>query len=165
MTEEELRIKYLEAVADYEYEKAKNSEAIRYLTEEMARFYGWDEFKTLSALSLALEILEGGSGDKKLEEEPASLEKRELLEVIDYLQTERKYWMAQFSNDYKILNNAYDYIENLEQQCKKQKEVIDKITDLIKKYGKYDGEKCTRGFQMYSADFNKILDILNEVSE
>ena len=53
----------------------------------------------------------------------------------------------------------------LEQQCKKQKEVIDKITDLIKKYGKYDGEKCTRGFQMWSADFNKILDMLKEVSE
>ena len=57
------------------------------------------------------------------------------------------------------------YIEHLEQQCKKQKEVINKITDLIKQYGKYDGEKCTRGFQMWSADFNKILDILNEVSE
>ena len=53
----------------------------------------------------------------------------------------------------------------LEQQCKKQKEVIDKITDLIKQYGKYDGEKCTRGFQMWSADFNKILDMLKEVSE
>ena len=51
----------------------------------------------------------------------------------------------------------------LEQQCKKQKEVIDKITDLIKQYGKYDGKKCTRGFQMWSADFNKILDILKEV--
>ena len=57
------------------------------------------------------------------------------------------------------------YIEDLEQQCKKQKEVIDKITDLIKQYGKYDGEKCTRGFQMWSADFNKILDMLKEVSK
>ena len=57
------------------------------------------------------------------------------------------------------------YIEHLEQQCKKQKEVIDKITDLIKQYGKYDGGKCTRGFQMWSADFNKILDMLKEASE
>ena len=48
------------------------------------------------------------------------------------------------------------------EQCKKQKEVIDKITDLIKQYGKYDGEKCTRGFQMWSSDFNKILDLLKE---
>lgn len=55
--------------------------------------------------------------------------------------------------------------EHLEQQCKKQKEVIDKIMNLIKQYGKYDGKKCTRGFQMWSADFNKILDILKEVSE
>ena len=55
------------------------------------------------------------------------------------------------------------YIEHLEQQNKKQKKCIDKIMNLIKKYGKYDGKKCTRGFQMWSADFNKILDILKEV--
>ena len=57
------------------------------------------------------------------------------------------------------------YLMNLKDQVKKQKEVIDKITDLIKQYGKYDGKKCTRGFQMWSADFNKILDMLKEVSE
>ena len=51
------------------------------------------------------------------------------------------------------------------EQCKNQKEVIDKIMNLIKQYGKYDGKKCTRGFQMWSADFNKILDMLKEVSE
>ena len=61
--------------------------------------------------------------------------------------------------------NQQMLIDKLEQQCKKQKEVINKITDLIKQYGKYDGEKCTRGFQMWSADFNKILDMLKEVSE
>lgn len=58
------------------------------------------------------------------------------------------------------------YQANLLINCiKKQKEVINKITDLIKQYGKYDGEKCTRGFQMWSADFNKILDMLKEVTE
>ena len=69
----------------------------------------------------------------------------------------------------ELLNeNQVDLITKymfLEQQCKKQKEVIDKIMNLIKQYGKYDGKKCTRGFQMWSADFNKILDILKEVSE
>ena len=58
--------------------------------------------------------------------------------------------------------NAY---QELQEKYNKQKEVINKITDLIKQYGKYDGEKCTQGFQMWSADFNKILDILKEVSE
>lgn len=57
------------------------------------------------------------------------------------------------------------YTNNLQQENKKQKEVIDKIMNLIKQYGKYDGKKCTRGFQMWSADFNKILEILKEVSE
>ena len=71
--------------------------------------------------------------------------------------------ICESSSDYDILNDAYNYIENLEQKCKKQKEVIDKIMNLIKKYGKYDGKKCTCGFQMWSADFNKILDILKEI--
>ena len=56
-------------------------------------------------------------------------------------------------------------LEQLQQENKKQKEVIDKIMNMIKQYGKYDGKKCTRGFQMWSADFNKILDMLKEVSE
>lgn len=68
---------------------------------------------------------------------------------------------AFFGIDYKIT----DFINELMEQCEKQKEVIDKIMNLIKQYGKYDGKKCTRGFQMWSADFNKILDILDEVSE
>lgn len=62
------------------------------------------------------------------------------------------------------LNKVPTYDELLREN-KKQKEVIDKIMNLIKQYGKYDGKKCTRGFQMWNADFNKILDILNEVSE
>lgn len=70
-----------------------------------------------------------------------------------------------YSFTYRDLNEFEIIIDFYEQQCKKQKEVIDKITDLIKQYGKYDGEKCTRGFQMWSADFNKILDMLKEVSE
>ena len=71
----------------------------------------------------------------------------------------------------ELLNeNQVDLITKymfLEQQCKKQKEVIDKIKKLIKQYGKYDGQKCTRGFQMWTADFNKLLEILEdkEVSE
>ena len=46
---------------------------------------------------------------------------------------------------------------------KKQKEVIDKLSSQIKLYGKYNGEKCTRGFSMMTADFNKLLDILKRV--
>lgn len=61
------------------------------------------------------------------------------------------------------LNLLLDYINNLEKQCKKQKEVIDKVSSQIKLYGKYNGEKCTRGFSMMSADFNKLLEILKEV--
>ena len=51
----------------------------------------------------------------------------------------------------------------LQQQNQKLKQVIDKVSSQIKLYGKYNGEKCTRGFSMMTADFNKLLDILKEV--
>lgn len=56
------------------------------------------------------------------------------------------------------------YQANLLVNCiKKYKEVIDKISSCIKLLGKYDGQSCTRGFSMMTADFNKLLDILKEV--
>ena len=82
---------------------------------------------------------------------------------------EEKITISVNEEDVQNIINAYEkdieYINQLEKENKKYKEVIDKIMNLIKKYGKYDGKKCTRGFQMWSADFNKILDILKEVSE
>ena len=70
-----------------------------------------------------------------------------------------------WTTEEKMIQELYDNYLDLLIEYGKQKEVINKITDLIKQYGKYDGEKCTRGFQMWSADFNKILDMLKEVSE
>jgi hypothetical protein len=84
---------------------------------------------------------------------------------------DRKTISAYGSIDVNDLRSAVDTFKKvpdygeLLKQVKKQKEVIDKIMNLIKQYGKYDGKKCTRGFQMWSADFNKILDMLKEVSE
>ena len=66
-------------------------------------------------------------------------------------------------NDINKIQKLEYKIKTINNLCKKQKEVIDKIMNMIKQYGKYDGKKCTRGFQMWSADFNKILDILKEV--
>ena len=62
-----------------------------------------------------------------------------------------------------VFKELFNEMINWKEESQRQKEVIDKIMNLIKKYGKYDGKKCTRGFQMWSADFNKILDILKEV--
>lgn len=53
--------------------------------------------------------------------------------------------------------------DELLKENQKYKEVFDKLNKYIKLLGKYDGEKCTRGFSMMTADFNKLLDILNEV--
>lgn len=70
--------------------------------------------------------------------------------------------ICQSSSDYKILNNAYDYISNLEQQVKRQKEVIDKIEKYI--------EKQTRmyGLSMpieLGTHLDNILGILKEMSK
>lgn len=51
----------------------------------------------------------------------------------------------------------------LQKENQKYKEVIDKVSSQIKLYGKYNGEKCTRGFSVMTADFNKLLEILKEV--
>ena len=65
----------------------------------------------------------------------------------------------------KQYNNYINIIEQLQQENKELKKVIDKLSSQIKLYGKYNGEKCTRGFSMMTADFNKLLDILKEVNK
>ena len=60
-------------------------------------------------------------------------------------------------------NDFYNDVEDLAKENQELKEVIDKLSSQIKLYGKYNGEKCTRGFSMMTADFNKLLDILKEV--
>ena len=71
------------------------------------------------------------------------------------------------NNLMETLNSAFifKYVETLEKENKELKEVIDKLSSQIKLYGKYNGEKCTRGFSMMVADFNKLLDILKEVNK
>ena len=50
--------------------------------------------------------------------------------------------ICQSSSDYKILDNAYNYIEKLEQQCKKQKEVIYNIKKCFDDGRFEDGCDC-----------------------
>lgn len=96
------------------------------------------------------------SEDKMYESYSSEVER--MQKCINELQQENKQIKIQISAREEVC-------DRLEEENKKYKEVIDKIMNLIKQYGKYDGKKCTRGFQMWSADFNKILDMLKEVSE
>lgn len=54
-------------------------------------------------------------------------------------------------------------IENLQQQCKKQKEVIDKINDFIKEL--YDNTDDIVCYEIDRYRKEELLDILKEVSE
>lgn len=59
----------------------------------------------------------------------------------------------------KAYCELFDYIENLEQQCKKQKEVIDKINLIIKGVA-YGGSE-----DYYMEKFSKINELIKEVSK
>jgi hypothetical protein len=61
--------------------------------------------------------------------------------------------------DEKELNDIVDYINELEQQCKKQKEVIDKAIKYVEDYT--SGERIIT-YEQYKSE---LLDILKEVSE
>ena len=84
------------------------------------------------------------------------------MKIEDY----NEYYI-QNSNHYLIPKDVFmelfNEMINWKEDTKKYKEVIDKVSSQIKLYGKYNGEKCTRGFSMMSADFNKLLEILKEV--
>lgn len=59
-------------------------------------------------------------------------------------------------------------IEQLQQENKKQKEIIDKVAEYIEKHIKYECDDAYNSMQFYSYhlyDFNKqdLLDILKEV--
>ena len=83
--------------------------------------------------------------------------KDEINKIINWIE------MGYTRLNYKEELSLVDYIKQLQKENKKYKEVIDKLSSQIKLYGKYNGEKCTRGFSMMTADFNKLLDILKEV--
>lgn len=59
----------------------------------------------------------------------------------------------------KAYCELFDYINHLEQQCKKQKEVIDKINLIIK------GVACGGNEDYYMEKFSKINELIKEVSE
>lgn len=71
--------------------------------------------------------------------------------------------VCESSSDYAVLNDAYNYIEDLEQQCKQQKEIINKTKRFLKDEGQkqYNIHDNYRG-KWYSPD---ELDILNKILE
>lgn len=77
----------------------------------------------------------------------------------------KKYLEELLSNEFvieKYKNEINKYVDNLEQQCKKQKEIIDKAIKLIKYNEKYrDGADCCQFVDIVS----EILDTLQSILE
>ena len=63
---------------------------------------------------------------------------------------------------------THRWLNNLQQQCKKQKEVIDKANKLLKEKFKvipFDENGEGGGLELTDYDIQDLLDILKEVSE
>ncbi len=74
--------------------------------------------------------------------------------------------ICQSSSDYQILDNAYNYIEELEQQCRKQKEVIDKAKEKLIELAKNFKQEEHIG-TAYDDDifYEELFEIFEEVSK
>lgn len=73
--------------------------------------------------------------------------------------------VCESSSDYDILNDAYNYIESLEQQCKQQKEVIDKAINDIDLVIELIKQQPTEDDSWILSRLNAFKIILKEVSE
>ena len=110
------------------------------------------------------EIEELAFKDRK---ELANLNELDLLEIIEFLQLDRKQWINQYSTAHN------DYVD-LQYENQKYKEVIDKAIEYINKYawqediigGIYttNGKPVTDRYMKLEWDnCNELLDILKEV--
>ena len=66
---------------------------------------------------------------------------------------------------YDGLKQGIEELQQENQQLKEQLEASEKARlkclNKIKTLGKFDGEKCTRSFTLWSADFNELAKILD----
>lgn len=75
------------------------------------------------------------------------------------------------NNLMETLNSAFifKYVDTLEKQSQKYKEVIDKVRKLIEKHYYKESDDYydyfTEGVCLQDGDYNELLDILKEVSE
>jgi hypothetical protein len=138
-------------IEEYKFDHFKNIDEVMYYfnywykEEDIYSMNRYLSLKDFNYISNKYQGLQKENKELKEQLHDASIQIQELIE-----------------QDIECPSNC-EKLEKLQQENKKQQEVIDKIMNLIKQYGKHDGKKCTRGFQMWSADFNKILDILKEV--
>lgn len=101
------------------------------------------------------------------------MNKEEYYKRIEKINNRFKTDRVSADEEYKLVCQrnylSTKYIEHLEQQCKKQKEVIDKAVKYIDDLRDESAER--QGFyncfpdDLYISDINELLDILKEVSE
>lgn len=80
----------------------------------------------------------------KNRKELANVNELDLLEIIEFLQLDRRQWINQYSkahNDYVDLQRKYDQVKEIEKEHKKingeLREVIKKATEILNKYRHY----------------------------
>ena len=98
------------------------------------------------------------------------MDKKEYYKRIERINNRFKTDRVSADEEYQLVCQrnylSTKYIEHLEQQCKKQKEVIDKAVEYIDDLRDESAER--QGFyncfpdDLYIPDINELLDILNE---
>ena len=99
------------------------------------------------------------------------MDKKEYYKRIERINNRFKTDRVSADEEYQLVCQrnylSTKYIEHLEQQCKKYKEIIDKAIYFINNNGEkqYNHHDNYRGKWYYPDELDTILDILKEVSE
>lgn len=74
-------------------------------------------------------------------------------------------YAMKYASQQMMIDKLQKENQQLKSQLEQRDNIINKAREKIKLLGKFDGKTCTRGFQMWVADFNQLLEILDNKGE
>ena len=83
--------------------------------------------------------------------------------ILNYLETTSLEPHDDYTSEftYKEQKLLWNYIKQLKKQLEASEKARLKCLNKIKTLGKFDGEKCTRSFKLWTADFNELISVLD----
>ena len=83
-------------------------------------------------------------------------------DIIAHCRTLDKYDVYQWVADDEVkINNLLEENQQLKEKLKASEKARKEAIDKLKTLGKFDGEKCTRSFKLWTADFNELISVLD----
>ena len=82
--------------------------------------------------------------------------------IIAHCRTLDKYDVYQWLADDEVkINNLLEENQQLKEQLEASEKARKEAIDKLKTLGKFDGERCTRSFKLWTADFNELISVLD----